>query len=67
MSERCRTCGAAIRWASTPSGGRMPLDLPSVKRVVIGPDGLARVLDTFTSHFQTCPNADHHRKPRSNP
>lgn len=27
MSSTCRSCGSPIRWAKTPSGKRMPLDV----------------------------------------
>ncbi len=65
MSATCRSCGAAIVWAVTENGKRMPLDAKPEKRLVR--EGrqeppLVRVVDTYTSHFTSCPNADQHRK-----
>lgn len=71
MGAYCKSCGAAIRWAKTLAGKAMPLDAKSEKRVVItydpdGPYGPGEehcdVVDTYTSHFATCPNADQQRK-----
>lgn len=67
MSATCRSCGAAIVWAVTAAGKRMPLDAKPERRLVR--EGrqeppLVVVTDTYTSHFATCPNADQHRKPK---
>lgn len=71
MSATCRSCGAAIIWAVTPAGKRMPLDAQPAKRIVLDDYGVktfgdeapcAQVVDTYTSHFATCPNAAQHRK-----
>ena len=63
---RCRSCGAAIEWATTPSGAKMPLDPP----VVTIPDlhGLDFVeVDRAQtkSHFATCPEAQQWRTRKS--
>lgn len=73
----CRSCGAAIRWVATRKGKRMPLDYrPSQgpeANVVVCADGVAEVLgpmdarwasagDRYTSHFQTCKQADSWRR-----
>jgi hypothetical protein len=44
----------------------MPLDATSEKRIVITNTGSpqAAVVDTYVSHFVTCPNAEQHRKTR---
>jgi len=61
----CSSCGAAIVWVTTPAGKPMPLDAEPQKRVVLGRQtGLAHVLDTWTPHWATCPNADQHRRTR---
>lgn len=81
MSARCGSCGEAIIWATTDTGRHMPIDAVPVDTGNIavhrGHDGelRARVLkhgDTVaewekrgTTHFETCPNADQHRKPKS--
>lgn len=73
MSDSCKTCGAAIRWVSMKSGKLMPLDATPEKRIVIRgpflqPDRVtmagefAEVVDTYVSHFATCPDAPQHRK-----
>lgn len=63
----CRSCNAAILWVKTESGKSMPLDAKSEKRVVIVGAGAlesVQVVDTYVSHFSTCPNAAQHRKAR---
>lgn len=72
----CRSCSAAIAWATTPTGKSMPVDVEPVDggNVVItdGPQGLYAVVvgsheikqPAYVSHFATCPNAAAHRKAR---
>ena len=76
--SRCKSCGAEIKWIRMKSGKRMPADeKPITYRadlkgdlVLITPDGrVARaVFDPeadklgYTSHFATCPNANHFRR-----
>jgi len=69
---KCRSCGAAIIWALTPSGRRMPLDpgLTKLGNIVLR-DGMALVVvnstgePLFRSHFVTCPQASFWRGPRA--
>lgn len=69
-ASTCRSCGAPILWVKTEAGKRMPIDAKPERRVVLDPlavrlgaDELtARVVDTYVSHFATCPNAAQHRK-----
>lgn len=68
----CGSCGAQIVWGVTTNGKRIPLNLPSEKRFVRArgevqpqPDGLVMQVETWVSHFATCPNAAQHRKPRT--
>lgn len=66
MNARCKSCGAAITWARSERGKPMPLSEQSKqRRFVVGQDGTARMVDTYTSHFADCPNADQHRKERA--
>ena len=67
----CLSCGAAIVWAITASGKRIPLDAKPEKRFVTAPcdadaadagDLHVRVEDTYVSHFAACPHADQHRR-----
>ena len=66
----CTGCGAAIVWVATAAGKRMPIDAKPEKRVVlddvhgIGEPPSARVIDTYVSHFSTCPQAQRFRKPK---
>jgi hypothetical protein len=67
-ARRCRSCSAWLIFAKTPQGKTLPVDAVPQKRVVLEPDAsgtpIARVVDTYVSHFATCPNAAQHRKPR---
>jgi len=63
----CSSCGAEIIWTVTVAGKRMPVDAKPEKRVVLKQNEgdpltpLSRVVDTFISHFATCPHAARHR------
>jgi hypothetical protein len=69
-SRACRSCGAPIIFAQTDGGKTIPVDAAPQKRVVLRPVDLpneppvAQVVDTYVSHFATCPNAAQHRKPK---
>lgn len=67
--SKCRGCGADIQWAVTKAGKAVPLNHPSEKRFVwsLGVDGLEDVIlvDTYVSHFVTCPEVDLFRKEKS--
>lgn len=67
MSERgkCRSCNADVLWVVTEKGARMPLNFEPEKRFVLdsGSDPMvARVRNTYVSHFSTCKQADRWRK-----
>ena len=67
--RECRSCGARIFWARTVNGNKIPIDAEPAKRVVLTTDHGAdivgaEVVDTFTPHHATCPNAAEHRKAR---
>jgi hypothetical protein len=70
MPHPCRSCGAPIFYATTPDGRKMPLDAQPQKRFVTRPSRDVRdeidckLVETYTTHFATCPNAAQHRKPR---
>lgn len=57
---QCRSCSAPILWTRTTKNRPIPLDPDPDKRVVVTDTG-ARVVDTYTPHFATCPHADKHR------
>lgn len=59
----CKSCGAAVLFVRTAGGKSMPVDAKPEKRIVLGSrTQVAHVLDTYVSHFATCPNADQHRR-----
>jgi len=73
----CRSCGAAIVWAETPTGKLAPFDAvptmrgqwalddtthPPLAAKIVRAEGSSE--DGFTCHFSTCPNADEHRRKR---
>lgn len=62
MKNHCRSCGAEIVWGETREGRRMPLN-PAQKRFVFGlKTGRLLSMNTYESHFATCPDAAEHRK-----
>ena len=77
----CRSCLAAIIWATTANGKRMPLDrAPDPAGIVAAycdefgawhckpfqpGDQVAAPWKRYTSHFASCPRADEHRSPRA--
>jgi hypothetical protein len=61
----CKACGAAIVWAVTSNGRRMPVDADPIPgpNVRLNADGTCDVFGLLHhSHFATCPNADRFRK-----
>ena len=64
----CSSCGAQIVWAVTAGKKkRMPLDFPPERRFVIrnpdeGKTPEVEFVNTYVSHFATCPNAEEHRR-----
>ncbi len=61
----CRSCGAPIFWAITPSGKRIPLDAEPVEQrgLFVFDNGYAKPPPVvYQSHFATCPDADSWRK-----
>jgi hypothetical protein len=75
---RCGSCGAAIVWAITEGGGRMPVDAEptpegnlrlfrkreggTLSVVVCAPGSQPRL---FRPHFATCPDTESWRRRRS--
>jgi hypothetical protein len=65
----CASCGAAVQWAVTPRGRRMPIEPRKGGNVAIeNREGVLHasfVADgsgTHVSHFATCPQAAHWRR-----
>lgn len=62
MNEgKCKGCGAPILWARSERGAPMPLDPVPMKRVVVLRE-VAHIVDTYQSHFISCPAAEQFRK-----
>ncbi len=61
---RCRSCDSPVIWVTMvrpdgSKGRRNPLDPKPEKRVVVSKTGKGgKVVDTYVSHFATCPQAD---------
>lgn len=70
-NTRCRGCDAPIYWIKTQAGKSHPLNPTPEKRwVEYWPDGNPdlktwQLIDTYTSHFATCPAADQFRKKKT--
>lgn len=72
VAAKCKSCGAALEWAVTPQGKRMPLDLGdfptgnlTVKLGVAFPRTDAHAaegLPARQSHYASCPQANMWRK-----
>ena len=71
----CRSCGEAIIWAKSKNGKAMPIDAePTVAGKFMLHEGKPDEIDAFydpryagdryTCHFETCANADQHRRER---
>ena len=63
----CKSCDAPIVWGVTKAGKKVPLDPPE-KRYVARPRAVfdtqlgVEIVETWTPHFATCPNANQHRR-----
>ncbi len=70
---KCRTCGAAVLWVQLLNKRgeykTHPLDFKSTGKTIVrfGSTGRrAKIVDGYTSHFATCPDASEHRaKPKA--
>ena len=61
--SKCKSCGAPIVWGVTGNDKNVPLDPPEKRYVFVPGRGLlVELVETWLSHFATCPNADQHRK-----
>lgn len=61
--KACRSCGRPIVWEVTFKGAKVPLDFPPEKRYVRNDEGRMMVVDTWLSHFATCADSPHWKKP----
>jgi hypothetical protein len=65
--SKCKSCGAPIIWATTVAEKKIPLNAEyEMKFVEISTSSrtnlVVQLRKNFSSHFETCPNADKHRK-----
>lgn len=62
--SNCRSCDAKIVWLKTARGRSMPVDWDEDAQ---SDAEAGRAFDSkeHTSHFETCPDADKHRKKRA--
>lgn len=61
----CNSCGARILWSLTENGKKVPLNPPEKRFVCYMPSDSAehvKIVETYISHFVTCPSAASHRK-----
>lgn len=62
----CKGCGAEIAWSKTERGKAVPLNRPPEKRFImfVKSDGTeyVKLVETWVSHFVTCPQAAEFRK-----
>lgn len=65
--RKCKSCQADVIWAETEFGRRMPLDAKPERRFVLSDGESARFVDTYQSHFATCPQADSWRGKKPSP
>lgn len=54
----CKLCGAPLKFAKTPAGKTIPLDLRAPVYDLIGASIAARSALAYVSHFATCPRAN---------
>lgn len=68
----CKACGAEIIWKKTVEGKNMPLDAKPRKMAVleaafahgveIKAEPCVKIVDAYTTHWETCPEADRFRR-----
>ena len=61
-SRPCKACGTPIVFVKTPSGKTQVLDETTKEKRVAVIDDVAHMVDTYLSHYATCPNAKEFRR-----
>jgi hypothetical protein len=68
MATNCKGCGAEIEWSKTEAGKAVPLNRPPEKRFIMlmhhGEGEYVKLVETWVSHFATCPKASEFRNKR---
>lgn len=54
--RECRYCGAPLKFAKTPAGKTIPLDLRAPVYDLVGNELATRASLAFVTHFATCPH-----------
>jgi hypothetical protein len=52
---QCRSCGDPVIWIETQNGKKHPVDTKPEKRWIYQNE-IWSIVDTYTSHFTTCPD-----------
>ena len=58
----CKGCGKEIEWVKMTTHGNMPIDPDSKEKRICILNHIGHVLDTYTPHWATCPNAKDFKK-----
>ena len=58
---KCKGCGQEIQWIMMASGAKMPVDAKPTKLIQVK-HGIGELIDVYTPHWATCPNADQFKK-----
>lgn len=68
----CRSCSARIFFAATVNGKDMPMDEKPVGKasvLKVNPNDptkpVVKIVDAYQPHFVSCPEAQKHRKPKT--
>ena len=64
MPDKCRGCDAEVKWILTVSGGKTLVNLPPEKRYIMV-RGKGQMIDTYLSHFATCPKSSTFKKKKT--
>ena|GEM_PF-3366927 len=60
----CKACGTPILFVKTENGKTQVLDETTREKRIVVIDGVAKVMDTYLSHFSTCSHAKEFRRNR---
>jgi len=64
-TTKCKSCDAPVVWAKNSKGTFIIMDAKPEKRIVIDQvngEALCKMVDTYISHFATCPDHKKWRK-----
>ncbi len=60
----CKACGAPLLFVKTEKGKTQVIDETTREKRIVVIDGVAHVMDTYLSHYATCPRAAEFRRNR---